>query len=360
MTDIALRLYTVPCQTSGAAAQCPRARIVIPSCVPPATAGAILEAGMGRSLAGGRPTEVVKLHNMRISLISVPMDLGADRRGVDMGPSAIRYADIAEKLRALGHSVTSLEPIPVAEPEAQEPGDRGAKHLAPIVAAASMLAEQVFGAISRDEVPVTLGGDHSIALGSIAGAARARDPLGVIWFDAHGDFNTTQTSPSGNVHGMILAALCGYGDERLVSVGGPGASIDPKRLAIVGARDLDDGERDLLRSAGVRVLTMSDIDRRGMEAVTRDALDVALDGGAGLHISFDLDVVDPSEAPGVGTPVHGGITYREAHLAMEMVAETGRLTSLDLVEVNPILDLHNQTAILATELALSAVGKRIF
>jgi arginase len=288
------------------------------------------------------------------------MDLGADRRGVDMGPSAIRYADIADKLRALGHTVTSLAPIPITEPESRDPGDKRVKYLEPIVSAASLLAERVADTIERDMIPITLGGDHSIALGSIAGAAIARDPLGVVWFDAHGDFNTVETSPSGNVHGMILAALCGLGDARLVSVGGAGPSIDPKRLVIVGARDLDQGERDLLHSAGVRVLTMSDIDRRGMEAVTREALDIALDGAAGLHISFDLDVVDPSEAPGVGTPVHGGITYREAHLAMEMVAETGRLTSLDLVEVNPILDHHNQTAILATELALSAVGKRIF
>jgi arginase len=303
---------------------------------------------------------MVKKRTMRISLMSVPMDLGADRRGVDMGPSAIRYADIVEKLRALGHTVTSLAPIPIAEPETHDPGDKRIKYLEPIITASTLLAERVADAIEQGALPLTLGGDHSIALGSIAGAAMASKPLGVVWFDAHGDFNTTETSPSGNVHGMILAALCGLGDDRLVSVGGPGASIDPKRLVIVGARDLDSGERDLLHSAGVRVLTMSDIDRRGMEAVTREALDIALDGAAGLHVSFDIDVVDPSEAPGVGTPVHGGITYREAHLAMEMVAETGRLTSLDLVEVNPILDLHNQTAILATELALSAVGKRIF
>ncbi|HEY7975502.1 MAG TPA: arginase [Ktedonobacterales bacterium] len=308
---------------------------------------------------------------MDITLISVPMDLGADRRGVDMGPSAIRYADIAEKLRALGHSVTSAPPIPVSEPEASaesaaEVGaERGAKagrakHLAPIVAATSLLAERVAESIEAGSLPITLGGDHSIGLGSIAGAARVRKPLGVIWFDAHADFNTTATSPSGNVHGMILAALAGLGDSRLVNVGGRGAKVDPKRIVIVGARDLDAGERRMLREAGAHVLTMSDIDRRGMEAITREALEVALDGATGLHVSFDLDVVDPSEAPGVGTPVHGGITYREAHLAMEMVAESERLTSLDMVEVNPILDHHNQTAILATELALSAVGKRIF
>jgi arginase len=288
------------------------------------------------------------------------MDLGADRRGVDMGPSAIRYAGIVEKLGALGHSVSVLEPIPVSERETLDPGDRRIKFLQPIVAASSLLADRVAVACHEEALPITLGGDHSVALGSIAGSARAYSQLGVVWFDAHGDFNTAETSPSGNVHGMVLAALCGLGDERLVSVGGPGASLDPRRVAIVGARDLDAGERELLRSAGVRVLTMSDIDRRGMEAVTREALDIALEGASGLHVSFDMDVVDPSEAPGVGTPVHGGITYREAHLAMEMVAETTHLTGLDLVEVNPILDYHNQTAALATELALSALGKCIF
>lgn len=300
---------------------------------------------------------------MDITLISVPMDLGADRRGVDMGPSAIRYADIVDKLRALGHHVTSAPPIPVSEPEAdQRPndGETHAKHLAPIIAATSLLAERVEETIRAGSLPITLGGDHSIGLGSIAGASKARNPLGVIWFDAHADFNTTATTPSGNVHGMILAALAGLGDERLINVGGAGAKVDPKRIVIVGARDLDPGEQRLLREAGAHVLTMSDIDRRGMEAITRQALEIALDGATGLHVSFDLDVVDPSEAPGVGTPVHGGITYREAHLAMEMVAESGRLTSFDLVEVNPILDHHNQTAILATELALSAVGKHIF
>lgn len=301
---------------------------------------------------------------MDITLISVPMDLGADRRGVDMGPSAIRYADIVDKLVALGHSVESAPPIPVTEPEAIKAAHAGrephAKHLDAIIAATSLLAERVASSISAGAVPITLGGDHSIALGSISGAARARSPLGVIWFDAHGDFNTTATTPSGNVHGMILASLTGLGESRLVGVGGPGAKIDPKRLVIVGARALDLKERELLRQAGVTVLTMSDIDRRGMEAITREALSIALDGAAGLHVSFDLDVMDPAEAPGVGTPVPGGMTYREAHLAMEMVAESERLTSLDLVEVNPILDHHNQTAILATELALSALGKRIF
>lgn len=297
---------------------------------------------------------------MHISLIGAPMDLGADRRGVDMGPSAIRYADIGDKLRVLGHEVDNLDSILVPEPETRSPGDPRLKYLEPIVAAAEELAQRVEHRIAQGSLPIILGGDHSIALGSISGAANALGTLGVIWFDAHADFNTSDTSPSGNIHGMILAALAGYGDPRLVNVAGRGPHLDPRRIVIVGARDLDRGECDLLREAGVHVLTMSDIDRRGMGDVTREAIAVATQGADALHVSFDMDVVDPTEAPGVGTPVHGGITYREAHLAMELVAESGRLRGLDLVEVNPILDSENRTALLATELALSAVGKRIY
>ena len=297
---------------------------------------------------------------MHISLLGVPMDLGADRRGVDMGPSAIRYADISDKLQALGHDVDNLDNIQVPEPETRNPGDPSLKYLEPILACANELAHRVETRIKQGSVPVILGGDHSISLGSVSGSANAYSTLGVIWFDAHGDFNTPETSPSGNIHGMILAALAGLGDPRLVNVGGRGPHVDPHRIVIVGARDLDVGECELLRKAGVHVRTMSDIDRRGMGDVTREAIALATAGADALHVSFDMDVVDPSEAPGVGTPVHGGITYREAHLAMELVAESGRLGSLDLVEVNPILDRENRTAILATELALSAVGKRIF
>ena len=209
-------------------------------------------------------------------------------------------------------------------------------------------------------MPVILGGDHSISLGSVSGAANVRGTIGLIWVDAHGDFNTSETSPSGNIHGMILASLAGLGDPRLVNVAGTGPHVDPHRIAIIGARDLDTGEKALLRSAGVHVYTMTDIDQRGMAEVAREAIARVSDGANGLHVSFDVDAVDPGEAPGVGTPVPGGITYREAHLAMELVAESGRLTSFDGVEVNPILDRENRTAILAAELVLSAVGKSIF
>lgn len=296
----------------------------------------------------------------RVALIGAPMDLGADRRGVDMGPSAIRYANLDEKLRALGHEVRDLGQIHVSVPETRAPGDPKLKYLEQIVASSRELAEKVRDCLKGGETPVTLGGDHSIALGSISGSADALGTIGVIWFDAHGDFNDTSTTPSGNVHGMILAALCGYGDAALVNAASKGPHVDPKRVVIVGARDLDAGEVRLLRAAGVHVRTMTGIDRRGIAAVTEEALALATDGAQGLHVSFDLDVVDPVEAPGVGTAVPGGITYREAHLAMEQVAESGRLSSLDLVEVNPILDVANRTANLATELALSALGKRTF
>lgn len=297
---------------------------------------------------------------MHISLIGVPMDLGADRRGVDMGPSAIRYVDLGEKLRAQGHEVDDLDSIHVPEPETRASGDPRLKYLEEIVGCSVELAQHMQQHITHGSVPLVLGGDHSIALGSVSGAANAQGTIGIIWFDAHADFNTAETTPSGNIHGMILAALAGYGDPRLVNAAGAGPHVDPHRIVIVGARDLDDGERVLLREAGVHVRTMTDIDRHGMDVVTREAIALATEGATGLHVSFDMDVVDPSEAPGVGTPVPGGITYREAHLAMELVAESGKLTSMDLVEVNPILDSENRTAILATELALSAFGKRIF
>lgn len=297
---------------------------------------------------------------MDITIIGAPMDLGADRRGVDMGPSAIRYADLNAKLTAQGHSVRDLGNIHIAGRETHPAGDVHLKYLDQIVASAKELAERSEEAARDGSVPLVLGGDHSISLGSIGGVSRALPTVGVIWFDAHGDFNTNETTPSGNIHGMILGALCGFGAPALVDATGPGPRLDVARVVIVGARDLDRGERELLHRAGVRVLTMADIDRRGMYDVTREAIALATDGTAGLHVSFDMDVVDPSEAPGVGTPVHGGITYREAHLAMELVGESGKLVSLDLVEVNPILDQANRTAQLATELALSATGKCIF
>jgi arginase len=297
---------------------------------------------------------------MKISLIGVPMDLGADRSGVDMGPSAIRYAGIAEKLGALGHEVRNLHEVPVPHPDVHTPGDQKLKYLEQIVAATEELAKRVEKVAASGALPIVLGGDNSISLGSIAGVAKACGPIGVLWLDAHGDFNTAETSPSGNIHGQILAALAGYGDERLVNVGGPGKKVDPGHIVIVGARDLDPGERTLLHESGVHVRTIADIDRRGMSKIAHEALRLTTAGTNGVYVMLDMDVVDPAEAPGVGTPVPGGITFREAHLMMEMVAESGKLLGLDLVEVNPILDRENKTAILATQFALSAAGKHIY
>jgi arginase len=288
------------------------------------------------------------------------MYLGANRRGVELGPAAMMAAGIREKLVALGHEVVTSETIPVAEPDPTTSQNPQLCHLEPIVAANIALAERVRTHVKEGALAVTLGGDHSIALGSVSGAARARGSIGLIWVDAHGDFNCAETTPSGHIHGMILAALCGYGDARLVHLDGGGPYVDPRRVAVVGARDLDPGERRLLREAGVRVLSMAEIDRRGMDDVMREAIALASTETAGIHASFDLDAVDGHDAPGVGTPVPGGLTLREAHLAMEMLAASGKLTSYDLVEVNPLLDMRNQTAELAVELALSAAGKRIF
>ena len=301
---------------------------------------------------------------MHISLIGVPMYLGAGRRGVDMGPSAIRYANIREKLTDLGHTVEDLGSVSVPEPTATPSHEDPLKYLDEVVCVSNELAKRVESVMRAGSTPIILGGDHSISLGSGSGVANAVNSPGIIWFDAHTDFNTSQTSPSGNIHGMILGALCGYGDPSvgdpaLVKVAGGGPHIDPRRVVIVGAREIDPGERELLKRSGAHVFTMADIDRHGMDSITRDAIALASEGAPGIHVSFDLDGVDPNDAPGVGTPVPGGMTWREAHLAMELVASSGKLLSLDLVEVNPILDERNRTADLATQLALSATGKRI-
>ena len=254
--------------------------------------------------------------------------------------------------------------MPVPESTAPpEPEDK-LKYLDEVVCVANELAKRVEGVMRSGSTPIILGGDHSISLGSASGVANAVQSPGIIWFDAHTDFNTSETSPSGNIHGMILGALCGYGnpevgDAALVNVAGGGPHIDPRRVVIVGARDIDPGERTLLKASGVHIFTMADIDRLGMDHVTRKAITLASEGAPGIHVSFDLDGVDPNDAPGVGTPVPGGMTWREAHLAMELVADSGKLLSLDLVEVNPILDERNRTADLAAQLALSATGKRI-
>jgi len=287
------------------------------------------------------------------------MDLGADRRGVDIGPSCIRYAGLSDQLRRLGHTVHDIGNIVIPQPESQPVGNLKLKYLDPIVEASEELAHLVTTALRDDEFPVILGGDHSIALGSISGVARVHPSLGVIWVDAHGDFNSDETTPSGNIHGMVLAALAGIGDPQLVGIGGWSPKLSADRIVIVGARDLDPGEQQLLREHHVHVITMSAIDERGISSVMREAIAIAGKGDGPIHLSLDMDSLDPREAPGVGTPVRGGLSYREAHLAMELISASRQVVSMDIVEVNAILDSKNATARLAVELILSALGKTI-
>ncbi len=298
-----------------------------------------------------------------IEIIGVPVDLGAGRRGVDMGPSAIRIADLEPRLEALGHKVRDSGDLDVMIPETQKVGEGKLKYKAPILAACADLCTAVGEALDKGRLPLVLGGDHSIAIGSVAGSsnhfAKQGEAIGLIWFDAHGDANTPDTTPSGNIHGMSLAVSLGLGDTDLVGLGGRHPKVLPRNTVLIGIRDLDPGERETLKKAGVTVYTMRDLDERGMRDVVDEAIRLASDGTAGIHLSFDLDVVDPEDAPGTGTPVWGGITYREAHLAMEMLADRAQIVALDLVEVNPVLDTQNMTGILAAELAQSALGKRI-
>lgn len=296
---------------------------------------------------------------MRIRVIGAPMDLGADRRGVDIGTSAIRYAGLSDSLQRLNHTVYDIGNLVIPQPENQPVGNPHLKYLDPIVRASEELAECVTSALQAQEFPLILGGDHSIALGSISGVARAHPNVGLIWVDAHADFNVEATTPSGNIHGMILAALCGLGDKRLTRVGGWEPKLHKETIAIVGARDLDPGEQDLLRSHQIHVFTTSDIDKVGISSIMQQAIAVATQHQNPIHLSLDMDSLDPREAPGVGTPVRGGLSYREAHLAMEMIADSRSLISMDVVEVNPILDRENATALLAVELVLSALGKKI-
>ena len=298
-----------------------------------------------------------------IEIIGIPVDLGAGRRGVDMGPSAIRIADLEPRLESLGHKVTDSGDIDVMIPETQKVGQGKLKYKAPILAACDELRKRVEKALGEGRLPLVLGGDHSIAIGSIAGSsnhfARGGENLGLIWFDAHGDCNTPETTPSGNIHGMSLAISLGLGDPDLVNLGERAPKVLARNTVLIGIRDLDPGERENLKKAGVTCYTMRDVDERGMRDVLDEAIGIAADNTAGIHLSFDLDVVDPEDAPGTGTPVWGGITYREAHLAMEMLADRALIVALDLVEVNPVLDSQNMTGILAAELAQSALGKRI-
>lgn len=291
------------------------------------------------------------------------MDLGAGRRGVDMGPSALRVARMHERLAGIGYGVEDLGNVAVDQPEALPSGPANARFLPQIAHTCQRLAEMVESAVDRGQLPLVLGGDHSIAVGTIGGLARhyakQQQKIGVIWVDAHADMNTPESSPSGNVHGMPLACCIGRGPRELTGIAGAVPMVAPENVAIVGLRSVDDLERLNVRGTGVHAFTMRDIDERGMRTVMQQAIVAASAGTAGFHVSFDMDSVDPAEAPGVGTPVPGGLTYREAHLAMELVCDSGRMTSMEVVEVNPVMDVANRTALLGVELVMSALGKRI-
>jgi len=297
---------------------------------------------------------------MQIDLIGVPIDLGAGRRGVDMGPSAIRYAHLQNRLEELGHAIEDKGNIEAPIQEMCTIIDPKLKYIDCIIPMGRRVAGTVATSIQGGRFPLVLGGDHSLSVGSIRGAAKHKK-LGVIWVDAHADFNTAETTPSGNIHGMPLAALCGLGDSRLVSLWDETPPVlDPKRVAVIGARDLDPGEKQNLREAGVMVQSMEQIDRLGMVVAIEKCIERVSRDVDGIYMSFDMDALDPRHAPGVGTPVPGGLTFREAHLACEMIAETSKLIGMDMVEVNPILDVQNQTALLAVEFIRSALGSRIW
>ena len=301
------------------------------------------------------------MSNRELAILGVPMDLGADRRGVDMGPSAIRYGGLTDRLESLGLSCTDGGDLQVPHPERHDPDavDPTAKYLSEVQTTCERLRTRVRAAREAERLPLVLGGDHSIAIGTAGGVAT--ESTGILWFDAHADFNTPETTPSGNVHGMSLAAILGngaFGREEFEWAHVP--NVNPENVALVGLRDLDTGEQTALRKSEATGYTMPDIDERGISAVVREAIDIATAGVDRLYVSFDLDVLDPTEAPGVGTPVRGGISYREAHAAMELLyADAPELCALELVEVNPILDRENRTAELACELAASALGERI-
>ncbi len=300
---------------------------------------------------------------LKIRILGVPLDLGQGRRGVDMGPSAVRAAGLNSALKSLGHQVEDLGNIPVKIPEMQPFGDRRAKYLNEIAETCQDVAHRNYQALEAGYFPISLGGDHSVAVGTIAGAAkfhhdRGQD-IGCLWIDAHADMNTPDSSPSGNVHGMPFAASLGVGADALTKIFGYAPKLKPQNCVLVGARDLDSRERRQVKDSGIHVFTMRAIDEQGMRTVMEKALALATADTAGFLTSFDMDVVDPDEAPGVGTPVRGGITFREAHLAMEMISDCKKMVALDLVEINPIIDILNKTAILGVGLVSSALGKKI-
>ena len=308
-----------------------------------------------------KPLENVDFKKIRI--IGVPLDLGQSRRGVDMGPSAVRVAGLESKLEALGYIVEDKGNVPVALAETKSSGDPQAKYLKEIAETCSKEAELVIQTLEAGKIPLVLGGDHSIAAGTVSGVAefyrRSKQRIGLLWIDAHSDINTPESSPSGNVHGMPLGAIMGLFPGPLTDMYGFCPKVKPDNVVLVGIRDVDNVERENIRKAGVHAFTMRDIDERGMRAVMEEALRLVGRNTVGYHVSLDMDWIDPEDAPGVGTPVWGGATYREGHLAMEIIADHGRLLSFEIVEVNPVLDERNQTAELAVELALSAFGKKI-
>jgi arginase len=302
--------------------------------------------------------------NNAVAIIGAPLDLGAGRRGVDMGPSAVRVAGLGGRLTALGYEVTDLGNVPVAQPESvDDPGQGDAKYLPQIAACCERLGQLVAQALSDGKTPLVLGGDHSIAAGTVAGVSRFfRDSgckIGLVWMDAHADMNTPQSTPSGNVHGMPLACCVGVGPDSLAGMFGFAPKVDASNVALVGIRDVDRLEGGVVRDSGVRTFTMRDIDERGMLSIIKEAIAIASNGTSGFHLSLDMDFLDPEFAPGVGTPVRGGVTYREAHLAMEVICDSGRMVSMEVVEVNPVIDEVNRTAELSVELILSALGKKI-
>ncbi len=298
-----------------------------------------------------------------VSVLGVPLSYGQSLAGVHLGPAAIRVAGLIERIATLGYRVNDRGDLPIEKPRSRPKADDKAKYLAEIHEACERLATQTESMVESDELPITIGGDHSIAIGSLSGVVKAfrkRDErLGLIYFDAHADMNTPDTTPSGNIHGMPLAALLGYGVPELVNVAGFAPKFDPRLVAHVGARDLDSGERELIRQLGIRCFTMREIDERGLSACMDEAIGVAAQGSGGFAVTFDVDALDPRDAPGSGTLVRGGLSYREAHLAMEKIAETGSMRSLEVVEINTALDENNRTAVLGVELILSALGKRI-
>lgn len=300
---------------------------------------------------------------MKIRILGVPLDLGQERRGVDMGPSAVRAAGLNSALKSLGHKVEDAGNIHVKIPEEQHFGDRHAKYLHEIAETSQEVADRIVQTLEAGFFPLSLGGDHTVAVGTQAGVSKffrdREQSVGVLWIDAHADMNTPETSPSGNVHGMPFAATLGLGPEPLAKIFGFSPKMQPKNCVLIGARNLDERERGLVKNSGIGVFTMRDIDEQGMRTVIEKSLATATDGTVGFVVSFDMDVLDPGEAPGVGTPVRGGITFREGHLAMEMIADSKKMVALEVVEVNPIIDIHNRTAILAVGLVSSALGKKI-